>query len=444
MTNDAALEVLLRDIARASGLVPRADWTEQATRFLERIAERRGESAEKVLADQTSWPTLVPGLLGCLTVGETFFFRHPKHFDRLLEALTARQMADPIATALLVSAGCATGEEPYSMAIAIHRRLGASALARVRIFAVDISAASIERARAGIYGAWAFRDAPAWLQQEYFQNAASVGAWQLSDVIRRAVAFEVGSLVQVLERLQDASVSAVFCRNVAIYLVPDAVGAAYREIHRVLEPDGLLFVAPADPRPETTRFQDDGHESTSVYLRRAAAEVFGGASAPPSQRRRRMQRRGRASIPPRHAAQHAPSRVTVKRVEDEDLESSAMRLADRGDLESALAMATAFVTRHPTAPTGYWVRARITLGAGNAEAAVEDLRRTLFLMPQHRLARYWYVLAFRAAGQIKEALEQMRVLEVMLASAGDALLEDNQTTARELLDALRFVKEGLT
>ncbi len=121
-----------------------------------------------------------------------------------------------------------------------------------------------------------------------------------------------------------------------------------------------------------------------------------------------------------------------------------MLFRSRGDLEGALAAATSFVERHPTAATGYWARARIAMGAGNAEAAVDDLRRMLFLRPEHRLARYWYVLALWAAGRVRQAIEQARVLEGLLEASGGALLEDDDTTARQLLDAVRFIKEGLT
>ncbi|MCC6558164.1 MAG: methyltransferase domain-containing protein [Polyangiaceae bacterium] len=463
MIDRAMLDALLREATRAGGLAPRADWGEQALQFLADVAARRGGTAEGVLQDRAQWPKLIPGLLGCLTVGETHFFRHPGHFDRLVEALAARLSAGALATASVLSAGCASGEEPYSVAIAVHRRLGAHTLARVRILAADISAPSIAKARAARYGAWTFRDAPEWLKPSYFSHDGG-SEWQLMDVIRRAVVFEVANLVELAARLPSGALDAVLFRNVAIYLAPEVVEAAYREFHRVLAPGGLLIVAPADPRPRAEHFADDGHESTSVYLRRPEAEQEIPAE-PPSRRRGRGRGRseGRARAPAAQApAARAPAAQTAgawapaagasraaawapaEPVEAGDAEARAMRLGDRGDLEGALAAATSFVERHPTAATGYWARARIAMGAGNAEAAVDDLRRMLFLRPEHRLARYWYVLALWAAGRVRQAIEQARVLEGLLEASGGALLEDDDTTARQLLDAVRFIKEGLT
>jgi len=272
VTDEALLDALLREAARAGGLVPRADWADQARRFLALAAAQGGAAADRVLQDRARWPALLPGLLAFLTVGETHFFRHAGHFDRLVDALAARLSGGVLATAFILSAGCATGEEPYSAAIAIHRRLGAHALARVRILAADISPISIEKARAARYGAWTFRDAPEWLKPGYFSRGAG-SERQLTDVVRRAVAFEVAHLVELAARLPDGAVDAVLFRNVAIYLTPEVVEAAYREFHRVLAPNGLLIVAPADPRPGARWFVDGGHESTSVYLRSAEAQA---------------------------------------------------------------------------------------------------------------------------------------------------------------------------
>ncbi|WP_437752411.1 CheR family methyltransferase [Sorangium sp. So ce1389] len=469
MSDETGISALLCAAAGASGLVPREDWEDQATRALCAIAEQRGAAVSALLHDRQGWPSLISELLEHLTVGETYFFRHASHFDVLLEALSAR-LADPLATACVLSAGCASGEEPYSVAIAIHARLGARALARVRIRAADISAASIRKARAGVYSAWAFRDAPDWLEPRYFVRGGASAGRRLVDVIRQAVTFEVGHVVNHAAGLPSGSVDAVLFRNLAIYLAPQVIAAAYAEFHRVLGPQGLLFVAPADPRPDGARFIEAGHETTSIYRPRAAGEPHG-EPAPPSRRARlaarlrrdaRLLRKGpppaaakrpavRAAAPAARAAAPAAraaapaARAAAPPPDQRAAEARAMSLADRGDVAAALSAAAALIEQPGTAPAGYLLRAQVSVAGDRAGAAVEDLRRALFLRPEHLLARYWYVVALRGDGQLAQAIQQARVLEELLTkSAAEARLEDGETTARELLDALRLLRGGFT
>ena len=458
MSGEGGLDALLEAIARASGLSPRDDWTVQASRGLEHIAVRRGTTVEALSREPSAWPSLVPELLDHLTVRETFFFRHHGHFDFLVDALHARLTADSLASACVLSAGCASGEEPYSIAIAVHARLGVQALARVRILASDISTEAIRRARAAVYGAWAFREAPAWVSAGYFRRGEGAVA-AVVDLVRKAVAFDVGHVVHHAATLPAASVDAVFFRNVAIYLSPSVIADAYREFHRVLRPGGLLIVAPADPRPNTAHFVDVGHESTSIYRTRAPGFAPDTQPVPSSRRGRAAPRSSRSAhlaspARPPHATAGRPARAPARvppptppapaPAQDRDAEVEALRLADLGQPAAVLAVVTALLGRPSTEPIGYMIRAQLSLERGEPGAAVEDLRRTLFSRPEHRLARYWYVVALQRAGQAAQAITQGRALEALLAkNAADALLEDGETTAGQLLDAVRFVKEGL-
>jgi chemotaxis protein methyltransferase CheR len=103
-----------------------------------------------------------------LAIGETYFFRSSEQFTVFSEVAIPRLMRANRARPLrILSAGCATGEEPYSLAITI-RELGASAPARVSILGFDINPESIAKARAGRYSAWAMRAAPpAFLRNQF-------------------------------------------------------------------------------------------------------------------------------------------------------------------------------------------------------------------------------------------------------------------------------------
>lgn len=446
------LDRLIDAIMRVSGLVPRHDWTSQLWRRLEVLAGLRGTTTEALLENSAEWSSMMPELLNAVTIGETFFFRHREHFDFLVDEIGALLNGASFPTPRILSAGCASGEEPFSMAIAIHSKLGAEALSRVEILASDISPDAIRKARAGVYGAWAFRDAPSWLRHEYFQHTARAGL-QIADVIRKAVTFEVANVLHHVAALPRSYFDVVFFRNVSIYLRPSTIADIYCEFQRVLKPRGVLVVASGDPRPSTSLFVDIEHSSTSIYRSRVMSDEFEIAVAP---KRMTSGSASSSALPALLAGQTTPTiRPVARSVEVNtskdaaaryrDAEVEALRIADMGDLAAVNATITTMFTTPATAPTGYVIRGHLSLDSGQPEAAVEDLRHALFLRPEHRLARYWYVLALQAIGQLNQAMTQSNQLEVLLGQTpGDAVLEDGETTANQLLEAIQFVKEGLS
>jgi chemotaxis protein methyltransferase WspC len=167
-------------------------------------------------------------------------------------------------------------------------------------------------------------------------------------------------------------------------------------------------------------------------------------AAPSSQRWRRAQRRRPPTVA-KTAPRLAPERSAAPRPCTREAVARAIRLADEGRDAAALEVAAALVAEGSGSPDVYLLKGQIALSRGDADAAIEDMRRALFLAPGHRVARHWYVIALQAAGRIQSALSQARVLEDLLErSAGDDLLEDEQTTARQLLQAVRFLRGGLT
>ena len=438
------VEELLAAAALAYGLSPRADWLEQARRALEEIAARRRVKLEALVADGTARDALVREVIPALTVAETFFLRNASQFAVAADAIAAKLFRDPGASAVVWSAGCASGEEPYSMAIAVCERAGPEGLGRVRILGTDASAAALAKAREAVYGAWSFREAPPWLLPRYFRSAQ--GGCRLEPVIRDAVAFEQGDLLRRAEVTADASVDIIFFRNVGIYLRPGPLAAVYTQLRRILAPDGLLCVAPGDPRPATALFTPTDHESTSVY--RAAVAGAAAHAYEPALGARRVKRgyplaSGRPRASGRHhgAALRASSRALPAKAPTPPTTPSPV---DARDVEAGLNVASALVDAAPSSPQAYLVRGELAMAAGCFEDAVADLRRALFLAPGHRLARYWYALALQSHGELAQSLAQARVLAGQLAEvAADARLEDDETRAAELLDAVRLLLETL-
>jgi chemotaxis protein methyltransferase CheR len=208
-----------------------------------------------------------------LTVGETYFFRNSDQFRALVEAvLPERMQANAFTRTLhIVSAGCASGEEPYSIAIVLRDAIPDPSWT-LSIRAVDLNPAALEKAARARYGAWALRETPPQAQKRWFQPVGR--ELVLDEAVREAVCFEARNLAGDNPDLwQPASLDVVFCRNVMMYFAPEQARALVARIARALQPGGYLFLGHA----ETLRaLSDDFHlrhtHNTFYYQLKETAE----------------------------------------------------------------------------------------------------------------------------------------------------------------------------
>ncbi|HWD58452.1 MAG TPA: protein-glutamate O-methyltransferase CheR [Stellaceae bacterium] len=196
--------------------------------------------------------TMAPGQDECaalareLTVGETYFFRNSEQFRALADiALPDRMRANAAKRTLhLLSAGCASGEESYSLAI-ILRQAAATAGWDIALRAVDINPAALEKAARARYSSWALRETPAETQSRWFQACGR--DLLLDPTIRCAVDFDERNLaVDDGELWRPCSLDIVFCRNVMMYFAPEQARALMVRITRALHPGGYLFLGHAE------------------------------------------------------------------------------------------------------------------------------------------------------------------------------------------------------
>jgi len=183
-------------------------------------------------------------MLDAITTNHTSFFREPQHFEYLekvvLPPLRDRSGVMPI---LGWSAACATGEEPYSIALTAARVFGDAAGRRVRLLASDISTRAVERASAGVYRADRLADLPRHLVLKYFQKAsgAQAGLLQVSAPVRQLIEFRRLNLLQPAP--PGPPFDFIFCRNVMIYFDRAAQQRVIDTLERRLARGGHLFVS---------------------------------------------------------------------------------------------------------------------------------------------------------------------------------------------------------
>jgi chemotaxis protein methyltransferase CheR len=181
-----------------------------------------------------------------LTVPETYFFRHFEQFRAFGEVALPNRVAarGPLGRLGILCAGCASGEEAYSLAILVRESVPDSE-ARVSIRAVDLNPVMLERAARARYSGWALRDTPDDLRRRWFKPEGR--EFMLDPSIRSAVAFEELNLVDNDSDVwRDGAYDVVFFRNVLMYLTSDAAQAVVGRLTRALLPGGYLFLGHAE------------------------------------------------------------------------------------------------------------------------------------------------------------------------------------------------------
>jgi len=235
------LSAFAERVAYHLGLAIALDSRELGELLVERVRGARCGSIETYLTRPVTSDEIAAWARG-LTVSETYFFRNPAQLQALASIMQSRGAR---ATRLL-SAGCASGEEAYSLAM-IAREHAPIAVARgqVEIVGVDVSPNAIARARDASYSAWSLRDMPGAMRERYL---GAVGArWQVEPAARALVRFEERNLSADDPTFWRAEAfDVIFCRNVLMYFTPEAAAQAIARIARALAPDGWLFLGHAE------------------------------------------------------------------------------------------------------------------------------------------------------------------------------------------------------
>mgnify|MGYP002460005216 CR=1 FL=1 len=193
-------------------------------------------------------------VLNKLTTNYTFFMREPDHFtffrDVILPELSRRHQKDRVLS--IWSAGCSSGEEPYTLSIYLKEFFGPQASQwDTRILATDISQQALSKAMAGVYQPPA--DMPdAWLKR-YFQREGTGGLYRVSQPIRDNVIFRSFNLMEPIRFRLKFDV--IFCRNVMIYFDQPTRDALVRRFYDAMNPGAYLFISHSESLNQNPLFQ---------------------------------------------------------------------------------------------------------------------------------------------------------------------------------------------
>ncbi|GLK55681.1 chemotaxis protein methyltransferase WspC [Methylopila capsulata] len=354
--------------------------------YLQRLSSSRQEMQE---------------LINAVVIPETWFFRDREAFVAMVRH--ARAHRRPGAPLRMLSLPCSTGEEPYSLAMAMFD--AGFAASDFTIDGVDISTRNIAAATRAVYGRNSFRGADIAFRSRHFE--AVEGGHRPSAAVLDQVTFKAGNLFDPAVTPPVEAYDVIFCRNLLIYFDRELQQRSIGRLRQMLVPGGLLLVGPAESSLPTLH----GFVSARTPL---AFAFYKQDAAPPAEPRPGPSRPRRASPPAvaraggvRAAASRpeagpkpaARSAAPVEAPGAAELSLTAIqRAADAGRLDEAKREALAHLAAFGPSADAYYLLGLAHDASQAISEAIENYRKALYLSPDHRETLAHLALALERRG----------------------------------------------
>jgi chemotaxis protein methyltransferase WspC len=366
------------------------DVTSVGPAIIERAVRQRSAASQVQTADEY-WRTLQcssdeqQALIEAVIVPETWFFRYPESFATLAKLATRRQADLNNMRALrILSLPCSTGEEPYSIAMAL---LDAGFKPhQFKVEGMDVSPLSVEKARRALYGKNSFRGQDIAFRDRHF--TAEDDGYRLSPRVLEQVHLQVGNLLDPALLANEPPYDFVFCRNLLIYFDLSTQKQVFEVLKRLTHVDGVLFIGPAEGSLlGRLGMRSIGIAQSFAFSRHSAPEpeplpTFVPTPLPVPQPVRRIapvptQRRPFASVT------QASRSVAPNKSDAAALLANVAALANEGKSAEARAACDHYLRHHePVAQVFYWL-GLLSDVAGSVLEAQGFYRKALYLEPQH-------------------------------------------------------------
>lgn len=327
-------------------------------------------------------------LIDEVVIPETWFFRNGEPFKMITSFARQEWLLRETTTPLrILSVPCATGEEPYSISIALIE--AGFTPSQFHIDAIDISKRNIEVCKAGYYRDYSFRGVETNIRERFFRKRNN--QYQLDILIRATINFRQASLLDPNIVYTRMPYDVVFCRNLLIYFDNKTQQEARRMLGKLLKDDGILFVGHA----ETGGFLKDWYASRKypkafALRKHRETDISSGNKTKSALRKFTVSRKPLRRVPPKPATQKpfkteaSTAQTTAKA--NTKLPASlheAQRLADQGKFTEAEAICLQHLQADSQNAQAYYLLAMVQLAAGHPQKAVDYLKKVVYLQPHH-------------------------------------------------------------
>ncbi|MCE1118684.1 CheR family methyltransferase [Pseudomonas sp. NMI795_08] len=321
-------------------------------------------------------------LIEAVIVPETWFFRYPESFTALAE-LAHKRVAELAGARPLriLSLPCSTGEEPYSIAMALLD--GGVAAHAFAVDGIDISPNSVARAEQALYGRNSFRGSELAFRGRHFSEAGDVH--RLDERVRQQVNLKVGNVLDPALKARDGQYDFVFCRNLLIYFDVPTQQRVFEVLKQLTHAEGVLFIGPAEGSLlARLGMRPLGIAQSFAYVRQADPAPAPADKPLPTIRPPLPPLPKLVTQPLRPARPSMAAPVTAEPRESEaQLLAAIARHANAGDSQQARADCERYLRQfEPKAQVYYWL-GLLSDTDGDATQAITHYRKALYLQPQH-------------------------------------------------------------
>jgi chemotaxis protein methyltransferase CheR len=421
-------------------------------------------------------------LVAAIATNETYFFRTPAHFETLknylIPEIVERRKSRGEKTLRIWSAGCSTGEEPYSLAILLFEHFPALLLPwEIEILATDIDLEALQNAERAVYRPWSFRGVDAELIRKYWRPVKKE-SHRVDDRVRSLVKFRPLNLESdpypaASNGTKDLDI--IFCRNVTIYFRPHTIQRILSRFHQCLNEGGFLVAGAGEySQAAYQEYEARVFPETVVYQKPMPKAAAHSPSSFPL---------AWAAPLPRPVPKPQEKKIdaaTVQPSAADDPLAKAVELIAQGEVDPALVLLAAHAEKNPRdtrasfllgqiaadrqhlGEASYWLARTVTLdplnlGAhyfmgllwleeGKTDQALAAMKKTVYIDPNFALGHYYLGKIHKAQGKTDQARRSFAVVKSLLAAAplSNHLRGAEGITGRQLLKLVdrELVHEG--
>ena len=377
----ADIESLLQ---QAMGLDPASVGSSTVERAIkERLSILNISDTDAYLALARTSATELQALIEAVIVPETWFFRDREAFQELARVANQEWLPKRSKGVLrLLSLPCSSGEEPYSMAMALLDT--GFPEERCRIDAVDISDQALAHARCALYAKNSFRGTDLAFRERHFKTTALRS--RLSDVVRRSVHFQQGNLFAEDLLSEAGCYDIIFCRNLLIYFDLSTQDRAVQVLQRLLKPTGVLFVGPSESGlllnhgfisskvPLAFAFRGGDSTRNAIVAAAARPEV---RPVPPTTHRPLL------ATDTKSGSSGQPNNAPPPQAPSDSVQIEAFMLADQGRMAEAEESCEKHLRTHGPSANSFFLMGLIRAAAGDLVGADQYYRKALYLDRNH-------------------------------------------------------------
>ena len=413
------------------------------------------------------------------TIGETYFFRDRVSMEALEHDIFPEliQQRQPLGRNIRIwSAGCSTGEEPYSVAMLLHKMIPDNKGWNIKILGTDINPHSLEMARKGIYRPWSFRETPSRIKERYFKKRDD-GHWELLSCIKEMVRFAYLNLARdPFPALHNntAAMDVILCRNVLMYFDTKIMEQVAEKMYHALMETGWLLVSPVEvasspfsrynavnvkgaffyrKEKQLTRSTGRGspHLSPDRSLHPLPLSIENQVMAPPSGGFRESEHAAPPVSPyeealihveQRNYAQAETSLLSLLPKKPDDSRAMALlsrTLANQGKLADALEWCEKAISAERINPVYYYLLGTILQNQGETGKAIQVFQKALYLDQNFVLAHFTLGNLTHQLGKLRESERHMRNTLSLLAAMKkeEVVPESDGLTAERLAEIVQ-------